>query len=184
MVQPRGEGLALVVSNDTGAPWRGTALVRRLRTDGGEVASMPVDLDVAPRSNVTVELPAAITTPGRASSELIVAEAAGAARAWWWFAEDVDSALPAPDLSTAVERVDGGYAVSVTARALVKDLALFPDRLDPDAVVDDLLVTLLPGESRRFVVTTRADLDATALTTHPVLRSANDLLHPVREALS
>lgn len=182
VVQPRGDGLALVASNDTDEPWRGRAVVRRLRVDGGEAASTPLDLDVAPRSNVTVELPAAIATPGRAGSELIVAEAPGAARAWWWFAEDVDSALGAPDLSTSVERVDGGYAVTVTARALVKDLALFPDRLDPDAVVDDLLVTLLPGESATFVVTTRADLDATALTTHPVLRSANDLLHPVREA--
>ena len=188
MIQPRGDRLVLVASNDSDQPWRGSVTVCRLRTDGGEIASMPVELDVAPRCHATVDLPTALAAPGGGSGELLVADAdppsvgPAPARAWWWFVEDVDLALPAPDLSTAVEPVDGGYAVTVTARSLLKDLALFPDRLDPDAVVDEVLTTLLPGESATFRVTSASDLDAAALTSRPVLRSANDLLHPARGA--
>ncbi|WP_442806920.1 MULTISPECIES: hypothetical protein [unclassified Streptomyces] len=38
----------------------------------------------------------------------------------------------------------------MTARTLLRDRALFPDRLDP---ADEMLVTLLPGESTVFRVT-------------------------------
>jgi beta-mannosidase len=31
-------------------------------------------------------------------------------------------------------------------------VALFPDRLDPAAEVDEMLVTLLPGEIARFLI--------------------------------
>ena len=37
----------------------------------------------------------------------------------------------------------------------MRDLCCFAERLDPDAVVDDQLVTLLAGESHRFRVRTR-----------------------------
>ena len=63
-----------------------------------------------------------------------------------------------------------------TARALVKDLTLFPDRLDPAARVDSALVTLTAGESHTFVVQTAGELDPAALTSRPVLRCVNDLL--------
>lgn len=55
-----------------------------------------------------------------------------------------------------VTRSDGdasAYRVEVTARTLLRDLALFPDRLDPADEVDEMLVTLLPGESTVFRVT-------------------------------
>ncbi len=65
------------------------------------------------------------------------------------------------------------YGCEVTARTLVRDLALFPDRLDPLATVDDMLVTLLPGESATFVVTGE-DLGPEALTAYPVLRCVNE----------
>lgn len=41
----------------------------------------------------------------------------------------------------------------MTAHTLLRDLALFPDRLDPAARVDEMLVTLLPGETTLFHVT-------------------------------
>jgi beta-mannosidase len=60
---------------------------------------------------------------------------------------------------------------------LVKDVALFPDRLDPDALVDTGLVTLQGGDSHSFQVSSnRSDLDVAALTQKPVLRSVNDLI--------
>ena len=57
---------------------------------------------------------------------------------------------------------------------MLRDLALFPDRLDPAASVDEALVTLLPGESTTFTVATDAPLDPAALTTRPVLRCVNE----------
>jgi len=68
-----------------------------------------------------------------------------------------------------------GARVEVTARTLVRDLALFPDRLDPAATVDDALVTLLPGETAAFVIGTSGPLDPGTMARPPVLRSANDL---------
>ena len=58
---------------------------------------------------------------------------------------------------------------------MLRDLTLFPDRLDPTASADKALVTLLPGEST--TVTVRADtaLDPAALTSRPVLRCVNDI---------
>ena len=55
---------------------------------------------------------------------------------------------------------------------------LNPDRVDPDATVDEMLVTLLPGESWRFVVRSAEDLDPGALVRHPALQSVNFLKHP------
>ncbi|MFC5072474.1 hypothetical protein ACFPN0_12985 [Kitasatospora cinereorecta] len=54
---------------------------------------------------------------------------------------------------TQGDAAGAGYRVTVTARTLLRDLALFPGRLDPAAEVDDMLVTLLPGERAVFHVT-------------------------------
>ena len=45
-------------------------------------------------------------------------------------------------------------AVGRGRRSEIGDLCLFVDRVDPEAQVDDMLVTLLPGETRRFTVAT------------------------------
>ena len=49
-------------------------------------------------------------------------------------------------------------------------------RLDPAARVDSCLITLLPGDSHTFEVTSAHPLDEVALTTKPVLRCVNDLI--------
>ena len=67
-----------------------------------------------------------------------------------------------------------GYDVTVTATALAKDLALFPDRLDAAARVDSCLITLSAGERHTFHVTGGT---APAQVGVPVLRSANDLVN-------
>ena len=54
-------------------------------------------------------------------------------------------------------------------------MCLFADRLAPDATVDDMLVTLLPGESHTFAVSGWTG-DPAALMRPPVLRTANDLV--------
>jgi beta-mannosidase len=97
------------------------------------------------------------------------------ARAFWFFAEYRDSALEAARLRTSVEAVDGGVAVTVTAENLVRDITLLVDKVDPLAVVDDQMVTLLPGESVVFHVR-GSGLDAEALVSPSVLRTANQLV--------
>ena len=52
----------------------------------------------------------------------------------------------------------------MTAQTFVRDLAVLADRLAADAVVDDMLVTLLPGESATFEVRTTAQLSADGLS--------------------
>ena len=139
---------------------------------GRTLVSTVADLAVAARGAATVPVPPDVATPTDPRAELLVAQAPGAARALWWYAEDVD---PPPDYSVAVH--DGRH-VTVTAHTLLRDVALFPDRLDPAAEVDDALVTLLPGESVTFSVRGGGPLDPAALGAPPVLRCAGDLFTP------
>ncbi|MFI1192492.1 glycoside hydrolase family 2 protein [Micromonospora sp. NPDC020750] len=173
-VQPRDGGLALVAVNETGRPWRAPATVTRLTLDGEARAKTTYDLDVPAYASVTLELPADLARPEEPRRELLVAEAGESIdRAFWFFAEDRDADWPAAAFDATVEEVDGSQRVRVTARTILRDLTLYPDRLDPAAQVDDALVTLLPGESATFIVRASRRLDPAALTTRPVLRTVN-----------
>ncbi|MBO4210270.1 glycoside hydrolase family 2 protein [Micromonospora echinofusca] len=173
-VQPRDGGLALVAVNDSGQPWRAPATVTRLTLAGEPRAGTTLELDVPAYSSVVLALPAELAGPDEPRRELLVAEAGDpAGRALWFFAEDSEIEYPPAGYDTVVEEVDGGQRVHVTARTVLRDLTLYPDRLDPDATVDDALLTVLPGESVTFTVRSPRPLDATALTTRPVLRTVN-----------
>ncbi|TCB95588.1 glycoside hydrolase family 2 protein [Micromonospora zingiberis] len=175
-VQPRDGGLALVAVNDGGQPWQAPVMVTRSTLAGEPRAKATLELDVPAYATVTLALPAELARPDDAYTELLVADAGDpAARAWWAFAEDRDVRWPAADFEATVQPVDGGQQVRVTARTVLRDLTLFPDRLDPTAQVDEALVTLLPGESATFTVRSATPIDPTALTTRPVLRCVNDL---------
>ncbi|WP_432049693.1 glycoside hydrolase family 2 protein [Verrucosispora sp. NA02020] len=172
-VQPRDGGLALVAVNDGGRPWHASTTVVRLTLTGEPRAKTTLELAVPARTSVTLALPAELTRPDEARAELLVADA-GPDRALWFFAEDRDVPWPTASFDAVVEEVDGTQRVRVTARTVLRDLTLYPDRLDPSAEVDEALVTLLPGESTTFVVRSSAPLDPTALTSRPVLRCVND----------
>ncbi len=175
-VQPREGRLVLVAVNDSTQPWFGPVEVTR-RTFAGDVTErVSLDLHAEPRATATLPLPVEVATAADAAGELLVAEADGTARALWFFAEDRDSALPKEDHETHVERVDGGYRVTVTARTLLRDVALLADKVAPDAVVDRMLVTLLPRESSTFEVRTSSDVDPDQLVSASVLRTANQLV--------
>jgi beta-mannosidase len=57
-------------------------------------------------------------------------------------------------------------------------LTLLVDKVDPDAIVDDMLTTMLPSETLTRQVTSSADADPDAFLHPTVLRSANQLVHP------
>ena len=71
-----------------------------------------------------------------------------------------DRTFSRPHRDVDVDVAGPSIIASVTAHNLVRDLCLFADRVDPDAVVDDQLVTLLPGETHRFEVHTAGCPDA------------------------
>jgi beta-mannosidase len=174
-VQPRGEGLTLVAVNDSGQPWCESVVVSRYTNDGTLLSAATLLLDVAPRSTNSYPLGADLDDSGAALPGPLCA-VAGDNRAWWHPAEDVDGYLSAQDIAATAERVPGGYKLTVTAYNFLRDLAVLADRLAPDAVVDDMLVTLLPGESAVFMITTSASLTYEQLTDPLVLRSANQLV--------
>jgi beta-mannosidase len=72
--------------------------------------------------------------------------------------------------------VHGGVALRITAESLLRDVTLLVDKIDSAASVDDALVTLLPGESAVFTVTTDAAPILEQLTSPDVLRTANQLV--------
>ncbi|MEV4358413.1 glycoside hydrolase family 2 TIM barrel-domain containing protein [Nonomuraea sp. NPDC049625] len=130
---------------------------------GEPIAAVITELDDRAGEPIT----AGITAPGGGDPAV--------ARALWFFAPDRDLRLPEPRYDTAAEAVPGGLRLTVTARTLLRDLAVFPDRLDPAAEADDQLVTLLPGERAEFLIDT-AGLDEQALVRVPVLRCVNDVV--------
>jgi beta-mannosidase len=174
-LQPRDGELALVVVNDSAHRWSTTAYVSRRAFDGTTLASTRVPIDVESRGKRTIRIPDHVMAAGDPTRELLLAEA-GSRRAWWPFVEDLAAALPVAEFDTHATPFDHGYCVTVTARTLVRDLALLADRVAPDAVVDDMLITLLPGESVTFETRTAAELTHEQLVDPLVLRSANQLI--------
>ncbi|MEV5962810.1 glycoside hydrolase family 2 protein [Kribbella sp. NPDC051952] len=175
-VQPREGELVIAAHNDTDAAWTGEITVRRRSTfaDGKVLAQETFALEVEPRSAVVSSLPSSVATAGDAAAEYLEVRAADGSTAYWYFVEDTALRLAGDAYTASVASTADGYDVTVTATALAKDLALFPDRLDPAARVDSCLVTLSAGESHTFRVTGGT---APAELGVPVLRSANDLVN-------
>ncbi|GAA5038598.1 glycoside hydrolase family 2 protein [Microbacterium fluvii] len=174
-VQPRDEGLAAVLGNDTAEAWTGTLRVRRLSFDGAEQDAAELPFSVEPWGSATVVIPAGVAAAGAEGAELLEA-AAGPVRGFWFFAEPRDSALPAQALRVETAPADGGTLVTITADALARDVALLVDKVHPEAHAVDGLITLLAGESAEVLVTGAGLLDAAALADPRVLRSANQLV--------
>jgi beta-mannosidase len=161
------DDVALV--NDTGREWAGELVLARRGLDGAVLAEQRQPVTVPARSVHRVPLPA----PVDPTNELLTASLDGQ-RLVHLSAEDPQVAYPPAAFTATTERVDDGLLVHITAQTLLRELALFPDRLDPDATVDEQLVTVLPGECVTFHVRGAADLDPAALTAYPVLRCVNE----------
>jgi beta-mannosidase len=174
-IQPRDGGLAAIVVNDHEEALAGELLLRRLDFSGRELARATVSLALGARSTETVIIHAEVAEAGKERGELLVASI-GEHRGLWFFAEYRDSELGAAVLDATAERTANGYRVRVEAGSLIRDLALLADKVHPDAVVDDMLVTLLPGESVVFEVASAAEFDPRDLVAPRVLRTANELL--------
>ncbi len=154
--------------------WSTDLSVERRTFTGEVLASWSTSVSVAPASTAEVRVPVDVATTTDPSTEYLLVTA-GDRRTTWFFAADKDLAYPTPDWDVEVDADGPVTRVTVTTRTLVRDLALFADRLDPAAGVDDMLVTLLPGESHTFEITGLSrSVDATEVSGRPVLRCAND----------
>lgn len=83
-------------------------------------------------------------------------------------------------MTARAERVEDGVEITASATSTVRDLCVLADKVDPGAVADRQLVTLLAGESARIRVRTTADVDPEAWLAQDVLLSANDLVARAR----
>ncbi|ROS79141.1 glycoside hydrolase family 2 protein [Cellulomonas sp. PhB143] len=163
----------VVVVNDGPTPWQGELSVVRHDVAGERLAEATIPVSVGARDSVSVPVPAVVATAGDPTRELVVAGLDGH-RSVALFVEDRDAALEPARFDVDVEAVDGGVAVTVTARTLLRELVLNSDRIDPGSEVDDQLVTLLPGEKHVFRVSTTAAASDPRWSTAPVLRCLND----------
>ena len=178
-IQPEGEwtgpgtggALRLVASNETDATWRGRARLRRVTLGGDVQEERTIALDVPPRVTLDVAVIAPAVRPDDAAFWIVDGE--DGQRAEWFDRRDRDIAYPEPRWRAHVESEGTTHRVTIEAGTLLRDLALFPDRIDRDAEVDEQLVTLLPGERRVFEVTGCRTDDPEALARHPVLQCAN-----------
>ncbi|MFC6016201.1 glycoside hydrolase family 2 protein [Plantactinospora solaniradicis] len=175
-VQPTGDGPVLAVHNDHPSEWRTTARAVRMTLAGTTLASYEAEVYVEPRGAGTVRFPLDVFSPGNPRQEFVVVQLGTGERALWYFVEDPLLDLAPDAVDASVLPAGDGYDVVVQARSLVKDLALLVDHVHPDARVDGGLVTLLPAEKVVFHVSVPKDVDAGALVTRPVLRTANDLV--------
>jgi beta-mannosidase len=174
-VQPRDGRSVLFLVNDHDEPWSGDVRVQRQSFAGAVLVEVVLPFSATARSVAGVELPDAVLTPSGPVGEVLVATT-GDARVVHPFLEDLDLAYDPAPLTARVESVEGGYRVDVHATSFARDVAVLADRVAPDAVVEEMLVPMLAGESRSFVVRTRTRLADPAVLASPlVLRSANGL---------
>jgi beta-mannosidase len=174
-VQPRENELVVAAHNDTDDTWSTEVTVTRRSTAGAEVlARETFTIEIAARTAIVSALPESVAAASNPRAEYLEVRGTDGVTTYWYFVEDTELRLAGNAYTAAVTPTEGGYDVTVTATALAKDLALFPDRLDAAARVDSCLVTLSAGESHTFHVTGAAAPEDVAV---PVLRSANDLLN-------
>ena len=173
-LQPDGE-LTATLLNDTADAWSGELVLERHRYEGQLLASSRTQVTVRPRSASHVAVDARVAEPGDAAEELLVARI-GEHTAYWFFTEARDSALGEPGLSVRASRSEDGWHVDVAAASLAREVTLLVDRVDPDARVDEALVTLLPGQSAKFHVHGALEASPAAFADPLVLRSMNDLV--------
>ncbi|MGI5184033.1 glycoside hydrolase family 2 protein [Dactylosporangium sp. CA-152071] len=159
---PTGDaGLLLALVNDTGTTWHADVLVRRIGLDGTEHARARLRAGCPAGGLVRLPADAGVGRPADPHAELLVVDADGV-RTTWSYRPERELTAPRPEHRADVRVVDGALHVTVTAVTLLRDVCVFADRLAGplgvaahELVVDDALVTLLPGERHTFRVARR-----------------------------
>ncbi|MER6803136.1 MULTISPECIES: glycoside hydrolase family 2 protein [Streptomyces] len=153
-LQPGDDGLVLAAVNQSAEPWRTPVTLRRMRADGTTVGATVLEVVADPRAVARAAVPEELVPDARSAKEFLVADADGL-RALHFPVPDKDFAYPRPRFDVTLEPVSGQgdrVDVVVSARTLVRDLLLQPDRLGQAVACDRGRQTLLPGERTRIRV--------------------------------
>ncbi|MEU6347029.1 glycoside hydrolase family 2 TIM barrel-domain containing protein [Streptomyces sp. NPDC046977] len=179
-------GLALTLVNDSATDWTPQVSVFRLSLTGHELARTRVEVSCPANSLLTLPLDPATAAPVDPHAELLIVDADGARTTWAYRPSRVLTSPP-PGRTVTPSYQDGALALTVTAESVLRDICVFPDRLagvlglPPHALTSDSsLVTLLPGETHTFHLTTRdgSALRETAIPEQALrlaVRSADEL---------
>jgi beta-mannosidase len=180
-VQPTPDGLSAVLVNDGVEAVRQPLTVRRYDVAGTVLAEWGTTAEAPGGGTAWLPLPAELSTAGDPAREFIVVDptgihrAAGARRAMWFFVPDKYFAYPTPAYSADVDTSGRVPVIRITAHTFLRDLAVFADRVEPGASVDDMLVTLVPGEHAELRLSSRDPAAFRGIDlVPPVLRCAND----------
>lgn len=168
--------LSVVLVNDGAEPWDDELHVSRVTVDGRETATHRVAVTVPARSALRIILSADVAIAEEPSREGLIASA-GSVRAIRFFREDRDMHFGRAQYEVETADVPDGIKLTVTAISLVRDLIISADRVDPHSEVDDQVVTLMPGETRTFSITTSTPAHDPAWTGAFVVRAVNDASH-------
>lgn len=175
LITPGDSGCDVVIVNDRDQELTETITVS-LKTFDGHIARTDLHTVTIPAFGVErFSVPDEMMSGPDASASYVLADG-NSGRGFWFFAEFKDSALEKAVLTTDLTPTACGVDVRVTAHNLVRDLVLQVDRINPGARVDSGLITLEPGQSHTFVVTSRTPIGAEDIAQPFVLVSANDLV--------
>ena len=177
-LQPAGDGLELVLVNDTLEGWLADAVVRRLSVDGEILAEAELVLEAPALGVARAALAGELARPGDPGRELLVAEARGAegARSVWWFASDRDLELQSRPFEAEASRDGDDVILTLRATGAARDVLVFPDRIAAAAEADDNDFDLLPGEVRAIRISGIPVGREPELLAPPVLRHAAQLV--------
>ncbi len=170
-IQPEPNGvLHLNRINDRDVSNSRRVRVTRRRFDGSILAEQEVELPGGKISRAALD--PAITTAQDPSQEVIIAGDVPA-RAMWFFDVDKKLRYPEPRFGAHLVKTQTGYDFTIRADSFLRDIVLNVDRIDPDAVASEQIVTLFPRESFTFSIRTKKPFAKQALSRSPVFQCVN-----------
>lgn len=175
LIVPADTGCDVVIVNDTDTELSELVTVS-LKTFDGSVTAHHLEKVTVPAYGTTrCAIPVNLISGVDQQKSYLLAEGSQG-KAFWFFAEFKDSWLEKARLTTEVTPTAHGAKVRVTAHNLVRDLTLQADRIHRGARVDSGLITLEPGQSHMFTVTSEMPLGIDDVLQPFVIVSANDLV--------
>jgi beta-mannosidase len=172
-IQPEEGQIILLAHNDSDQPWQDTMTLMRRNFDGQKLAVWQSEVDAPPRSCVRVLELTAFTQPDDPAREFLLAATADQQRAFWFFDVDKNLAYPEPRFTAVLAQEGSSHRLTMTAETLLRDIALFPEILEPRATVNEQLVTLLPDESFTFVIESERPFTLEELISPPIFQCVN-----------
>ncbi|MEM6394068.1 MAG: glycoside hydrolase family 2 protein [Planctomycetota bacterium] len=169
--------LAVYLHNDTDSRWQSRLAVRRVDLAGQTRDELAFTVDLDARAVQRYDLPEEMLDQPETTALVASVADDDTPAGWWWFVPDKQLNYAVTHLSELVDpsitETAHGYALSLTAKSLVRDLCVFPDRLDRSATVSDNGLTLCPGDHVVLQITTQQRMTLEQLTTPPVMQAAN-----------